>query len=89
MHHKLTFRQRFTFRCFVCKQPINPRPRKELPVDPVQAFNELKEGRKPDTCCSCGGGFNFKRYRRAFSRYIEYLAMYVPEDMAKELKEMF
>lgn len=77
------------FRCFVCLEPINLRPMTELPVDVVQAVRDLREGRKPEVCCSCGGGYDFKRRRAAFRRYLQFLAMHLPDEvMCEELEGM-
>ncbi len=77
-------------RCYVCCQPINVQPQPKLPVDPDWAFKELKEGRKPDKCISCGASYRFKleRNRKAFCLYLRFLSMHLPEGASDELWNM-
>ncbi len=85
----LSLRLEFKFTCFVCRAPIIPRPRSELPVDPVEAFTELVAGKKPSVCISCGRDHPFRKGRPAYRRYLQFLAMHVPEeDMAEELRNL-
>lgn len=88
MGYRQVQKQDFRFRCFVCLEPFNCRPRTELPVDVPAAVNDLREGRKPTVCCSCGGEVNFKKKRAAFRRYLQFLAMFVPDDSTAEELEL-
>jgi len=60
-----------------------------LPVDPVVAFNDLKQGKNPTECISCGALHRFRKKSTARRRYIQFLAMHLPEDeMVLELEDM-
>lgn len=81
-------RKRPLFTCFVCDKQITLRPIPELPVDPFEALKELRVGKKPVVCISCGREHAFNRSRPAFRRYLQFLAMHLPESAMEELEGM-
>lgn len=78
------------FRCWVCLQPIELRPMSKLPIDPVWAFRELMAGQRPGQCISCGADYPFKRRTKVFWRYVQFLAMHLPDQESfDELERKF
>ena len=80
--------RRPTFTCFVCDKQITLRPVPELPVNPHEALEELRVGKKPTVCISCGREHAFNRSHRAFRRYLQFLAMHLPGSVTEELEDM-
>ncbi len=87
---KIELKRGFQFTCFVCQEPIRLKPMTKLPVNEIKAFKDLQAGEKPVICCSCGGIYTFKGRSAAFRRYVQFLALHLPDEkMCEELEEMF